>query len=297
MMAVFTKSRKTLVMANEEQDIDAVRSLMQSVVAGSSVAPLTEELLPLLGAGKLLRARLALALGRATGMPDPHRHTCGAVIELAHLATLLHDDVIDNGVMRRGNPAFWVAKGTTGAILMGDYLLCRALSMTTTLGDMRLVATLVEMLQQVCDAELEQEMLLNDDDGWAHCLSVARRKTGSLFAFAATSAAGGDERLATILLESGFDLGTAYQLADDLLDANGGVGNSDKTLGQDARRGKLTAATFDDGDDIDPSREIERLLDRAVGRLQEWPQVREEWTRYADTHFKPVVDRFTSVEA
>lgn len=296
MVPVFIKRRKTRVMASEEQDIDAVRALMKSVVAGSSVAPLTDELLPLLGAGKLLRARLALALGRATGMSDTHRHTCGAVIELAHLATLLHDDVIDNGVMRRGNPAFWVAKGTTGAILMGDYLLCRALSMVVALGDMRLVAALVDMLQQVCDAELEQEMLLNDDDGWAHCISVARRKTGSLFAFAATSAAGGDERLATILLESGFDLGTAYQLADDVLDASG-VGHSDKTLGQDARRGKLTAATFDDGDEIDPSHEIEHLLARAVGHLQEWPQVRDEWTRYADTHFKPVIDRFTSVEA
>ncbi|NQU40934.1 MAG: polyprenyl synthetase family protein [Lentisphaerae bacterium] len=286
-------------MENDSQDdeMEAVKALMRALITESSVAPLIGELSPLLGVGKMLRGRLVLAVGNASGVAETDRITCAAVIELSHLATLLHDDVLDNGALRRGNPAFWVAKGASAAILMGDYLLCRALKMMTNFGDNRLTGTLVDMLQMVCDAELEQEMLLCDEDDWEQCLSVARRKTGSLFAFAATACAGANVALAPILFVSGFDLGTAYQLADDLLDARGDADSSDKTLGQDARREKLTAATFGDDAAVDPIAKIEELLKRAEARLADWPLVQEAWSCYTATYFKPVVSLFTAVGA
>ncbi len=276
-----------------KSEIKALESLIsEEMLKDSSLASIADELLPFLGMGKMLRARLTLAIGSATDLSDKNCLKGAATVEMVHLASLLHDDVIDHGLTRRGKAAFWHEKGTTGAILMGDYVLCRAFSLMSDIGNTKLMATLVDMLQQVCNAELEQELLAEDlPRDWAQCLNVARRKTGSLFAYAAYAGAGSDLSLATALLESGFDLGTAYQLADDLLDANGDSATSDKTLGQDARQNKLTAADFIDSE-IEPVKEINRLTRQAESRLQEWPDVQKKWAEYVAAFFQPVVEGF-----
>ena len=278
-----------------KSEIKALESLISDeLLKDSSLASIADELLPFLGMGKMLRARLTLSIGAATDLSDENCLKGAATVEMVHLASLLHDDVIDNGLTRRGKAAFWQEKGTTGAILMGDYILCRAFSILSEIGNAELMATLVNMLQQVCNAELEQELLAEDlPRDWEQCLSVARRKTGSLFAYAAYAGAGSDASLAAALLESGFDLGTAYQLADDLLDANGDSALSDKTLGQDARQNKLTAADFIDSE-VEPVKEINRLTRQAESRLQEWPNVQEKWVEYVDEFFQPVVEGFIS---
>ncbi len=277
------------------REIEALESLIsEELLKDSSLASIADELMPFLGMGKMLRARLTLSIGSVTDLSDEDCLKGAATVEMVHLASLLHDDVIDNGLTRRGKAAFWQEKGTTGAILMGDYILCRAFSIISKLGNANLMSTLVNMLQHVCNAELEQELLGEDmPRDWGQCLSVARRKTGSLFAYAAYAGAGNDAVLAAALLESGFDLGTAYQLADDLLDANGDSASSDKTLGQDARQNKLTAADFI-GSDIDPVKEIHRLTRQAEKRLQEWPNVQEKWIEYVGEFFQPVVTDFIS---
>jgi octaprenyl-diphosphate synthase len=244
--------------------------------------------------GKMLRARLTLSIGSATDLSDDNCLKAAATVEMVHLASLLHDDVIDNGLVRRGKAAFWKEKGSTSAILMGDYILCRAFSLISEIGNTELMSTLINMLQEVCNAELEQELIAEDlPRDWGQCLNVARRKTGSLFAYASYAGAGNDTVLATALLESGFELGTAYQLADDLLDAGGNFTVSDKTLGQDARQNKLTAADFL-GTEIDPVKEIYRLTGQAEKRLQEYPEILKKWISYVDEFFQPVIDGFIS---
>ncbi len=274
-------------------EVKVLESLIsKELLKDSSLISIKDELIPFLGMGKMLRAQLTLRLGSATDLSDEDCLKSAATVEMVHLASLLHDDVIDNGLVRRGKAAFWKEKGSTSAILMGDYVLCRAFSMISEVGNMALMSTLIDMLQEVCNAELEQELIAEDlPCDWGQCLNVARRKTGSLFAYAAYAGAGTDKRLATALLESGFDLGTAYQLADDLLDANGDSAVSDKTLGQDARQNKLTAADFI-GSDIDPAKEIYRLTRQAESRLQEWGDVQGKWAEYVGEFFQPVVDGF-----
>lgn len=275
-------------------EIKALESLIsKELLKDSSLASIEDELMPFLGMGKMLRAQLTLRIGSVTDLSDEDCLKGAATVEMVHLASLLHDDVIDNGLIRRGKATFWKEKGTASAILMGDYVLCRAFSIISEIGNADLMSTLVNMLQEVCNAELEQELLAKDiSRDWGQCLSIARRKTGSLFAYAAYAGAGTtDLRLSEALLESGFDLGTAYQLADDLLDANGDSDASDKTLGQDAKNNKLTAAAFI-GSDIDPAKEIYRLTRQAENRLQEWSDVQEKWAEYICEFFQPVIREF-----
>ncbi len=276
----------------DESDIQALTSLLRDeLLKDTELTSIAEELMPFLGMGKMLRARLTLGIGAVNGIPLEERIKAAASVEMVHLASLLHDDVIDNGLIRRGKTAFWREKGTTCAILMGDYILCRAFSLLQNSANSRLVPVLVDMLQKVCNAELEQELIAEKrPENWEQSVKVARCKTGSLFAYAAFAAAAPDDNeLAEALLESGFELGTAYQFADDLLDANGI--KSDKTLRQDSRQNKMTAANFIDSG-IDLVAEIDKLCTQSTDRLGKWPIVQDRWSIYITEYFKPVIVEF-----
>lgn len=212
---------------------------------------------------------------------------------MVHAASLLHDDVIDGGAVRRGQPALWVAKGIKGAILMGDLLVCQAISLLARVRDARLVPRLTAFAEEMCAAEVEQELLLPERPEWSACVSLARRKTGSLFAFAAEAASGGADPLRGALREAGYALGTAYQLADDMLDAYGDPLASDKTLGGDAAGGKLTAASaaVNGGDPVGC---IQELCRAARASLGEWPAVQESVDQFVAEDMRPVTDAFLS---
>lgn len=167
----------------------------------------------------------------------------GAAVEMLHAASLLHDDIVDGGTRRRGAPALWVSEGARAAVILGDLLMSLAVEcIQETLPDR--IPLLVATFREMCEAEVEQEFsLLGDDASWARCLSIARRKTGSLFGFAVACAGGDDARLTDALRHTGYALGTAYQLADDFLDTAPDPAAADKTLGTDQLGGKLTAAS------------------------------------------------------
>jgi geranylgeranyl pyrophosphate synthase len=194
----------------------------------------------------MLRSRLVYRLGHALGTDAELMVYGSAAVEMIHTASLLHDDVIDGGVLRRGMPTFWVEKGPAGAILLGDLLLFKAIDLICRVADGRYTHDLVKLTGEVCEAESEQELILNGGDSKLEiCQSIARRKTGALFAFAALIHGGDDEQREASLKESGYLLGTVYQLADDILDTRVDP-SCGKTLGTDAARGIVSAANLDE---------------------------------------------------
>jgi geranylgeranyl pyrophosphate synthase len=270
-----------------------VRSLIDKAIRQTSLQTIADRFKPYIGSGKMLRARLILGVGPAAGVPSPVLHMAAASVEMLHAASLLHDDVLDGGTERRGHPAFWVSEGTKAAVLMGDLLVSRATGyVLDTLPDV--MPVLVATLQEMCDAEVDQEFQPSSDRSWAHCVSIARRKTGSLFGLAACCAGSGDPARSAALRRAGYALGTAYQLADDLLDTSANVALAGKTLGTDAQANKLTAATARRDAEEDPVQAIESFLKQADHELVAWPAVRRAWAYYTDRVITPVVNSFSA---
>ncbi|MDZ4199451.1 MAG: polyprenyl synthetase family protein [Kiritimatiellia bacterium] len=273
-----------------ERDLETVRGLMLRSVAGGWIHADSLDVSAALSYGKMLRARLALRMGPATGTSPDVYLRAAAAIEMVHAASLLHDDVIDGGYLRRGSPAFWRKHGASGAILMGDLLLCQAGELLRETGDTRLTDELMSRTAEMCRAEVEQELVLRGSEpDWETSVSLARRKTGSLFAFVAYASGVGHAGLSGPLREAGYLAGTAYQLSDDLLDAYGSDQVAGKTLGSDSERGKTTALTARSGNPEALVQCISNLRSSAASHLADWPDADEGWKTYWDEDLLPAM--------
>lgn len=271
--------------------LEAVKSHIIDDLEKSVVGELVRGVHAGLFGGKMLRSRLVFFAGTAAGLPVPRLVRCAAAVEMVHVASLLHDDVVDGGVMRRGQPAFWVEKGAQAAILMGDWLISRAAGHLQSV-DPALLSHFFATLQEMCDAEIEQEMLSKSrEHDWAFSESIALRKTGSLFGFAAYCAAAGTPGLREALRLAGRDVGTAYQLADDIQDRYPPE-DSDKTLGLDQKDGKCTVADTWDKAGIDPVQRVRDLCVLSAERLLEWPEVHAAWNGFLSSEISPVMSHF-----
>lgn len=267
-----------------------VRQIIMDSLLGTSLWPIVDAFREALVAGKMLRARLVLRVGAATGVPHRILINSAAAVEMVHAASLLHDDIIDGDRMRRGSSAFWVKKGVRGAVLLGDLLFCTGIIILTETGNGSLVSALAEFTGEMCGAEAEQELLLRGKvPDWETCVRIARRKTGALFAFAGCACANSDNKLRTALQESGYAIGTAYQLADDIFDAYGDQASAGKTLGNDAARGKVTAASAWQNDNTNPRQYINRLCESSADVLSPWPSVCEAWNVYLAQEMLPAI--------
>ena len=231
-----------------------------------------------LAPGKMLRTRFAMRLlGDEVNdeMAAAIERLCAAV-EIVHTASLCHDDVIDNALIRRGLPALWRTSGASGAIIIGDLLLCAAMDLLFEVPRDGCVKRFVGKVSEVCAAEAEQEIALRGRSlDRKTCLRLARGKTGPLFAFLGWGCGGENSALACALEEVGYLIGTAYQVADDYLDAYGDESSSGKTLGTDAQRKKFTFARITGIDAYKTGETLHDLCDTSLKRLNDWPQIRE----------------------
>jgi geranylgeranyl pyrophosphate synthase len=269
----------------------ALQDAVKSVLKPTSIGSMLDRFESSVSGGKMIRGHLVMVVGSGSGMAMDELCKLGAAMELLHAGSLLHDDIIDGGTERRNAPALWVSDGVKGAVLVGDLLLSLALGIVLEHAPERM-PVLVHSLRNMCDAEAEQEFADADAVGsWEDCIRIARNKTGVLFGLAAACGAGGDAALASALESAGIDLGTAYQLADDLLDISPAGEHSGKSLGTDAATGKLTAASFEG--DADPLAEIESLLQSAEDYLVDWPQTRQCWQDYVSEIIRPILTKFT----
>ncbi len=193
--------------------------------------------------GKRFRPLLTLLCAQAAGGINASVIEAAVGVELTHLASLYHDDVMDEAELRRGVQSANVRYGNATSILVGDLLFGTASAVIADLGP-QAVKIQAHTFVRLCAGQIMDERpAAPGDDAIERYLSVLSDKTGSLIATAARYGAmfgGGDTDLIETLTRFGEQLGTLFQLADDLLDINSDVAESGKTPGADLREGKAT---------------------------------------------------------
>lgn len=187
--------------------------------------------------GKMLRARALLLGGRLFGEIKPLHIKLAGVVEMIHGATLLHDDVIDNGSSRRFQATANSLWGANMAVLLGDYLLSRAFDIVSTLGDNDITQFFAQMAQTICRGEMLQNAFRGDFTiSMEQYLDVITKKTAVFFAdccMLGAIASDADEDACKRLYEFGNNFGICFQLADDLVDICGAENQTGKSVGRD----------------------------------------------------------------
>ncbi len=270
--------------------VESVRRLVRRSVQESVGKLVGDEAVGLLLGGKMLRTRLAVRAARGSGAEQRRLERACAAVELVHTATLCHDDLIDGAALRRGRPALWRQIGSRAAVLVGDLLLSRAFELIT-LTDLLSVRRFAAGIREVALTEAAQELDGAGEQSEEARLRLARGKTGPLFAFAAWAAAGQDPALRDALEEAGYRIGTAYQIADDLLDVAGSELAAGKTLGTDRRRGVPTLPGMGPDGQQTAKRRLAELCRSAAALLVPWPAVQEGVSEYLCLDLQPVLDR------
>jgi heptaprenyl diphosphate synthase len=195
------------------------------------------------GAGKRLRPLFILLVYRACGGTDHQAEDAidaAIALELIHSATLLHDDIIDTGMLRRGKPSAYAQYGPTASLVAGDYLFCRAFELCGRF-DERLVSIAARACIELTEGEvMEGRMRHQTSATLDDYLTVITRKTASLFAAGgrvAADLAGAAASRIDLMEQLGLAVGLAFQMVDDLLDITGPEEKIGKPVGSDLRAG------------------------------------------------------------
>ncbi|MFT5288048.1 MAG: octaprenyl-diphosphate synthase [Planctomycetota bacterium] len=194
--------------------------------------------------GKQLRAALVLLVGDATGNTTDEHAAVAAVVELIHLATLVHDDILDGAEVRRRVACVNQRWDNQIAVLLGDFLYARAFARSTVLSSRLCSVLLSETTRTLCVGEIEQAARRYDFEMSQEAYEkIAGAKTGSLYAAACELGArypGGNEELGARMARMGHIFGLAFQIVDDCLDVMGSQDIVGKTIGTDVEDGKVT---------------------------------------------------------
>ncbi len=194
--------------------------------------------------GKRLRPLLAILAARALDYEGNQHITLATIIEFIHTATLLHDDVVDESMLRRGKETANAVFGNQASVLVGDFLYTRAFQLMVSLGRMRVMQILADATNVIAEGEVLQLMNVNDPDTTEQSyMQVIYCKTARLFEAATELAAvlaDKDEATTEAMRLYGLHLGTAFQLIDDVLDYQADVAELGKNIGDDLAEGKPT---------------------------------------------------------
>lgn len=276
------------------EDLARVEEALREAVASSE--PLVHEAAGhLLGAGgKRFRPMLVLLAGHLGDPEDPRLVPCAVAIELTHLATLYHDDVIDEALVRRGTPSANVRFDNTIAILTGDYLFARSSGIAAGLGPY-VSRVLADTIAVLCEGQImETEQAGRPGQTVERYLAVVRRKTAALLAASCHLGAwlAGAERAGVEAATAyGEAIGMAFQLSDDILDITGREEESGKAPGTDLREGVHTLPVLEtlagrapgadalrgvlDAGDVDAALDLLRAngsCDLSRGAVAEWAE-------------------------
>jgi octaprenyl-diphosphate synthase len=245
--------------------------------------------------GKMIRPTLVSLCGLAVagradeGALAPAHITLGAVVEMVHLATLVHDDVLDEADQRRMTETVNRLRGNEAAVMLGDYLFSAAYRLCGQLGDAHATVRIGQTGMTLCAGELLQlDNRGNFSLDEATYYALIDRKTASLISVSCelgARASGADEALATRLARFGTSLGLAFQIQDDLLDLAGDQRLVGKSLGKDAEKGKLTLPVIHHlamADATARGRTLRLLRDGPVGATP-WAEARAELARAVES--------------
>jgi len=224
-------------------DLERVAGEIASI-ATSDYAPLSDAAARIAATpGKRLRPGLLLLSARACGDAGPRAILPAAVIEVLHVVSLVHDDVIDEADTRRGGPAARSLWGNKMAVLLGDHLVASAFQRVTESPDTDLMQELAATALEMCRGQIQEITLAGAELTEAQYLEIVSAKTASLFAAscrlgAAAAEAGPVERRA--LDSFGRHFGIAYQISDDLLDLAAAPEEIGKPVARDLHQGQVT---------------------------------------------------------
>jgi heptaprenyl diphosphate synthase len=230
--------------ASIADDLHTLDGFLQETLQ-DPVAEVQEVITHLLKAGgKRLRPALVFLAARF-GPLTKSRLEVGAAVELIHMATLAHDDVIDEAVVRRGQPTVHARWNERIAILAGDYLFARAFSLLASTGDNRLVRLMAAVVQTLCEGEIDQNVAVRRGEVPDEAVYLERvgKKTASLIAESCrvgALVAGAEDGVADALWRFGYALGVSFQIIDDILDFTGDTLGFGKVPGGDLRSGVIT---------------------------------------------------------
>ena len=197
-----------------------------------------------LSGGKRMRPTLLLLCGQQLGKLETGHYQLAAAVEMIHVATLVHDDVIDDADSRRHQPTVNRKHGTRVSILLGDYLFTHAFSVASRAGSAEAVSILAAASNKVCEGEMRQNLAQgNLELPQEDYLSIISDKTAELCAATCHLGAflsGGNEHECAGFEKYGRDIGVAFQIIDDVLDVVGEQAAVGKTLGTDVANQTLT---------------------------------------------------------
>jgi geranylgeranyl pyrophosphate synthase len=193
--------------------------------------------------GKRIRPTLGLLVGNMLGAPEEKLITLGASVELLHTATLVHDDLIDGALLRRGMPTLNARWSPAATVLTGDFLFARAAKLAAETDHLPLMKLFAETLATIVNGELTQMFsargVIERDNYYQRIYA----KTASLFEMAALAAAmvaTEDEEMRASMKVFGYEVGMAFQIVDDILDFTGEESAVGKPIGSDLLNGLVT---------------------------------------------------------
>jgi octaprenyl-diphosphate synthase len=194
--------------------------------------------------GKRLRPALVLLAGRACGLVTPAHSVLAAVVEMIHTATLVHDDILDEAMVRRHAATVNAEWGNETAVLLGDYLFTHAFHLAASLESTRACRWIGQATNRVCEGEMQQVHHRGDLElDEAAYFAIIEGKTAELTAVSCrlgAAYASAPESTVAALDRYGRELGIAFQIADDVLDIWGEERVTGKSLGTDLEKQKLT---------------------------------------------------------
>jgi octaprenyl-diphosphate synthase len=204
------------------------------------------------GGGKRIRPLLLLLSAKALGCKSPARIRLGAVVEMLHTATLVHDDIIDEASTRRGRPSSNTTWGNSKCVLAGDWLYMQAFQTALEERNFRMLDLLISLTKQMVEGELLQMEKLGHLINEEEYFDLIYRKTACLFkvsmqlgaVLADPAAAEGTRPFEDSLGEYGRNLGLAFQIVDDVLDLTATDDVLGKPTASDLREGKATLAVI-----------------------------------------------------
>jgi geranylgeranyl pyrophosphate synthase len=225
----------------EEIKLVEERMRKQADEAHSDLRAALEHLLA--AGGKRVRPTISLLVGNMLGAPLEKLVTLGAAVELLHTATLVHDDLIDGSLLRRGMPTLNARWSPPATVLTGDFLFARAAITAAETDHLPLMKLFSETLATIVNGELTQMFtsrgLINRDNYYKRIYA----KTASLFEMTSRAAAmvsPVDESVIESMRDFGYQIGMAFQIVDDILDFNGDQNAVGKPLGSDLLNGLVT---------------------------------------------------------
>ncbi len=235
---------KTKILSAVSDDLEAIEQAL-----AANLAPhfdLTRDVAGhiLFSGGKRLRPLLMVLAARVCDYDGDKAARVAIIFEYLHAATLLHDDLVDEAAVRRGKPVANSVWGNSTAVLTGDFLLARSLSLAADTGKIEVIRTIARITEMMSQGEIQQlnrkgDLALTEKD----YMTVIECKTAVLFQGACRTGALVADRNAAdpqALADYGYNLGLAFQMADDLLDYTLDSAALGKAVGADLREGKLT---------------------------------------------------------